>query len=1494
MVVSGIALSVGWASASLATTYYNIPFFFQDYDTNNKPVAFSYPKFDPAVDGAKAFLVTRYPATKPALCQVVAANQQDANLLAQGYVAKVSYVSTDPTYTCPGNALNIRLTPYDHDPEKNTGDSGNCSGGIGLKGGDGIIICPAKTLVAEPINFATGNKYEQVTDFDASTWLTFRRFYNSQASVRASSMGPQWRHSFDRALLSLNTLPSGTGSSYLLLQRPDGRSERFRPISGGGWAADANVADTLTADQTGYTAYIAGPNQFERYSTTGQLQYIADASGQTTTLTYSGSQLQTVTDPFGRTLTFGYDSNGLLHTITQPDGGVLTYSYTNGLLTSVQYPDGKTKQYIYNESTLTGGTNLPYAITGVTDEAGVRYENTGYNAQGQAISSSQAGGANLTTLSGMSANGATMVTPLGATTTYATKDDGYGAIKLTNAFMPCHTSWCNQAWQSISYDTNGYPNQYVDFSSNKTNATYNSVGLETQRIEAVGLASLGKQRTINTTWDTVLRHPLTRVTLDSNNNPVTQSAWVYNTAGQVTARCDVDPNVTGATSYTCGSAANAPTGVRQWTSTYCTAVDTTQCPVIGLLLSEDGPRTDVSDVTHYSYYLSTDLSGCAVTDGACHRAGDLYQVTDALAHVITYAAYDGAGRVTRQIDSNSVVTKRTYTPRGWLQTQSIGGSTTTYTYKPYGAVASVTDPDGVTVTYGYDDAHRLIDITDAQGNHVHYTLDAAGNRVDEATYAVGNSSPTLHLSRTFNNLGQLTKVIDGLNHTVFDATASQAYNLRGDLLKSVDALGVTRTRSYDAYNHLNTVQDNATVNGTTQSNSVVYVYDVLDRLIQISPIDNRKTTYVYDGLSNQTSTTTADTGTATSTFDAAGNLLTRTDAKSTVMTLTYDALNRPTATTYADSSLNIAFNYDEPNSVTGCASSSPVGRLTRIIETGVTTVYCYDAHGNVTRKSQTQGSATDITAYSYTPGDRLSNVQTPSGTSIQYQRDVNGHISVVSALPPGTTSAPVGNIATAITYLPFGPIASYTLGNGQVVTRSYDLNYQFTDITSPALNLHFARDAMGKITTLGNATGANPALETYNYDWLAQLLSVQDASGTTVESYTYDIIGNRTNKTGSGLATGAYNYWRYPTHWLTNIGSTARTYDANGNTTASSVGGDTFGFGYNGRNRMTVVQRNGNTVGTYTYNALGERTAKSATLPATLNQRFIYDESSQLIGEYGDTTRDYVWLDDVPLALVDTSGAASTISYVHTDGLNTPRTVTDGSGAMQWQWPYQSNPFGEKQPTATGSFTYNFRFPGQYYDAESRLANNVNRDYESATGRYIQSDPIGLQGGVNLYLYAYASPLKVVDPLGLSGICRVVLTTAGSICGGYVGRQAGMGLVTVAGAVGGSTVGPEGTVAGGALGAGVGVAAGGWVGGALGATAGGIAGNALADKMCDARTSDDRNRKDCAREWQDALDDCERMLGQRNPPRGVTGGYTNIMQCAKGLVSERCGGNRIN
>ena len=414
-------------------------------------------------------------------------------------------------------------------------------------------------------------------------------------------------------------------------------------------------------------------------------------------------------------------------------------------------------------------------------------------------------------------------------------------------------------------------------------------------------------------------------------------------------------------------------------------------------------------------------------------------------------------------------------------------------------------------------------------------------------------------------------------------------------------------------------------------------------------------------------------------------------------------------------------------------------------------MFCYDARGNVIQKTQQTTGGTTATGYGYTAADRLSSVTAPDQTAISYAYDSDGHVSGVTVTPSGATTAPP-TVVSAISYLPLGPISSYTLGNGQTITRTYDANYRMTDLTSPALNLHFARDAMGDIVALGNAPGANPATETYSYDPLYRLTGITD-SGTALETYTYNPTGDRLSKTAPGLATGTYLYTT-GTHQLAKIGTATVTNDANGNSTADTIGGNSYGFSYNARNRLAAVQLNGPTVANYSYNALGERIGKVATYPQAVNELYAYDEAGHLIGEYGTTNRDYVWLGEIPVAVIDNtiigSVTTSTINYVTADQLGTPRAVTNSSGAVIWSWAYQGNPWGEQQPASSTGYVLNLRYPGQYYDAESGTSYNLFRNYNPPLGRFDQSDPTGLNGGISTYAYGGNDPLDYTDPLGLS------------------------------------------------------------------------------------------------------------------------------------------------
>jgi RHS repeat-associated protein len=147
---------------------------------------------------------------------------------------------------------------------------------------------------------------------------------------------------------------------------------------------------------------------------------------------------------------------------------------------------------------------------------------------------------------------------------------------------------------------------------------------------------------------------------------------------------------------------------------------------------------------------------------------------------------------------------------------------------------------------------------------------------------------------------------------------------------------------------------------------------------------------------------------------------------------------------------------------------------------------------------------------------------------------------------------------------------------------------------------------------------------------------------------------------------------------------------------------------------------------------------------------FVYDNVGRLLSENtGSATRDYVWAGNTLVAVLDTPAqGGDTLHYVYTDGLGTPRAITTQDGTEVWDWPAVQNPFGER--AASGNeYTFNLRFPGQYFDQETGLHYNYHRDYEPATGRYLESDPIGLKAGVSTYDYAMANPLASTDPTGL-------------------------------------------------------------------------------------------------------------------------------------------------
>ncbi|WP_163838427.1 RHS repeat domain-containing protein, partial [Pseudoxanthomonas sacheonensis] len=153
----------------------------------------------------------------------------------------------------------------------------------------------------------------------------------------------------------------------------------------------------------------------------------------------------------------------------------------------------------------------------------------------------------------------------------------------------------------------------------------------------------------------------------------------------------------------------------------------------------------------------------------------------------------------------------------------------------------------------------------------------------------------------------------------------------------------------------------------------------------------------------------------------------------------------------------------------------------------------------------------------------------------------------------------------------------------------------------------------------------------------------------------------------------------------------------------------------------------------------------------------LYDEAGHWLGDYDNTgaaLQQAIWLDDLPVGLI---ANGNQLHYVEPDHLGTPRVVIEvARNVPVWTWDLKSEAFGNSVPAQDpdGDATplvFDMRFPGQQYDANTGLNYNYFRNYDPALGRYIESDPLGLDGGVATYLYGFGNPTGIADHFGLDG-----------------------------------------------------------------------------------------------------------------------------------------------
>ncbi|MCW0422148.1 RHS repeat-associated core domain-containing protein [Xanthomonas sacchari] len=1165
-----------------------------------------------------------------------------------------------------------------------------------------------------PCDVKTGEKFQTERDLDLG-WITLTRYYHSGIALNTGGFGPGWTFSHSMHLtIQSDTLGLVEGSGYAVPFRKMGSEYRAANASGerivpngDQWVLYREDA-TYTFDAKGkLVSRMAedGSGLVYGYNARGRLQSIASQQGRSIELVYA--------DDNDDALITGIVSGGMQ---------LASYGYDQQRLVSVMYADGKSRIYHYEDS------RFPRHLTGVTTEDGQRFSTFAYDEVGRAISSQHAGGIDGITLA-YSAAGTRVTDALGDVNDYTMTDAGGASPKVATVARTDGT---------LQYS---YNDQSSDFRRRLSSVT-DRRGIQTQHSYAEATEN-GVAVNLHTVREAVgqpqERTTTTRTAAGSNRLLSVQTggrtvSYNYNDRLQPVQMTSSD---------------TASGKQRTVTYSYCEAADVaatdSTCPILGLPKSVDGARTDVNDVTRFTYY-ATDDSTCATSPTTCpHRKGDLWKVTNALGQVTEYLAYDGAGRVLSAKDANGVVTDYSYHPRGWLTASKVRGADdsgesddriTAIDYWPTGLVKQVTQPDGAFTRFTYDAAHRLTDIADNAGNTIHYTLDNAGNRSKEDTK---DASGTLKrtLSRVYNQLGQLAT-----QATAQGDPTDFGYDANGNTKTVTDALGHVTQNDYDPLNRLaRTLQDVGGIAAETK-----FGYDALDNLTKVTDPKGLDTTYAYNGLGDLTKLTSPDTGSTTYTYDSAGNRATQTDARNIKTSYGYDALNRLTQVTYPTTSLNVSYTYDISQSTCASGETYALGRLTRMQDGSGSTDYCYDRFGDLVRKVQTTNGKVFVVRYAYTKAGQLSRLTYPDGAVVDYVRNAQGQTTEVGVTPPGGTRQVLLNQAT---YYPFGPVAGWTYGNGRPMQRVLDQDYRplaVNDTRSDGLAVGFAFDPVGNLSALTAPGNTAPVIK-LDYDPLGRLTAFKDGpTDTVIDGYTYDATGNRL----SAKVNTATQTYTYPTtsHRLSSVAGTARSYDATGNTTA--IGGTAVQYVYGANGRLTQVKRSGTTVANYAYNGRGEQVRRVGKT----NVYTLYDESGHWLGDYdanGAVVQQAIWLDDLPVGVL----AKTALRYMQPDHLGTPRAVIDPVRDVAiWRWDLKGEAFGttapDQDPDKDGTaFVFDMRFPGQRYDSATGLNQNYFRDYDALTGRYGQSDLIGLEGGSSTYAYVDGSPLSFMDPFGL-------------------------------------------------------------------------------------------------------------------------------------------------